>query len=516
MVSLSAALAVLVLSAPPSQTVMLDFSAPWCPSCRAMDPTVRELEARGYPVRRVNVDEEKALAGQLQVEKIPCFVMLVDGQEVDRVVGGTTYSRLERMCKAAAAAARRSAPPATVVQAAPPAAILPPAAIMPAARSSVVPAAWTPRQENPPLADATLLAASVRLRVEDPDGRSCGSGTIIDARGGEALILTCGHIFRDSKGKGPIEVDLFGPGGPQRVKGQLIAYDAEKNDVGLVSIHTSGPVVAVRVAPAGGRVACGDAVVTVGCNNGADPTAHHGRVLSVDKFMGPANLQVEGEPVKGRSGGGVFSRDGLLVGICNAADQSEHAGYCVALPTIYAELDRAHVGFVYKEPAKAVCAHGTGGFARRAGGRRSGPRGVAADVSRAADRTAGEAALRRASGNGGDSTPTEGRRRSRLHHPQSAGQARSAPVGPRLAGVCRSTLGEGPRPAGRDVLGSDPPEDADPGVGPRARLYPSKPDSGATAVAQPLPVGAKKQPQRNNRRLQKNAVIAIMAAGIAA
>ena len=91
---------------------------------------------------------------------------------------------------------------------------------MPAAGHGVVPAAWAPRQDNPPVADATLIAASVRLRVEDPDGRSCGSGTIIDARQGEALILTCGHIFRDSKGKGPIEVDLFGPGGVQRVTGR--------------------------------------------------------------------------------------------------------------------------------------------------------------------------------------------------------------------------------------------------------------------------------------------------------
>ena len=63
------------------------------------------------------------------------------------------------------------------------------------------------------VSDATLIAASVRLRVEDADGHSCGSGTIIDARGGEALILTCGHIFRDSKGKGRIEVDLPGPAG---------------------------------------------------------------------------------------------------------------------------------------------------------------------------------------------------------------------------------------------------------------------------------------------------------------
>ncbi len=126
--------------------------------------------------------------------------------------------------------------------------------------------------------------------------------------------------------------------------------------MGLVSIHTSGAVVAARVAPAGYRVGRGDAVVTVGCNNGRDPSVHRGRVLSVDKFLGPANLQVEGEPVEGRSGGGVFSRDGLLVGICNAADRSEHAGYCVALPTIYAALDGANVGFVYKQSAAAPAA----------------------------------------------------------------------------------------------------------------------------------------------------------------
>ena len=38
---------------------------------------------------------------------------------------------------------------------------------------------------------------------------SLGTGTVIDCRQGEALILTCGHIFRDSAGKGRIEVDLF-------------------------------------------------------------------------------------------------------------------------------------------------------------------------------------------------------------------------------------------------------------------------------------------------------------------
>jgi hypothetical protein len=80
----------------------------------------------------------------------------------------------------------------------------------------------------------------------------------------------------------------------------------------------------------------------------------HGRVLAVDRFSGPHNLQVEGEPVEGRSGGGVFSSDGMVVGICNAADRDDHAAYCAALPTIQAEMDQANVAFIYKEEPKGT------------------------------------------------------------------------------------------------------------------------------------------------------------------
>src|SRR6185369_6092068 len=57
---------------------------------------------------------------------------------------------------------------------------------------------------------ARLLAATVRIKIDDGGSQSVGSGTIIDSRSGEALVLTCGHIFRDSGGKRPITVDLFG------------------------------------------------------------------------------------------------------------------------------------------------------------------------------------------------------------------------------------------------------------------------------------------------------------------
>ncbi len=62
-----------------------------------MDSTVSGLLAEGYPVRRVNVDQERNLANRYGVQGIPCFVMVVNGREVDRTVGVTDSGRLEAM-----------------------------------------------------------------------------------------------------------------------------------------------------------------------------------------------------------------------------------------------------------------------------------------------------------------------------------------------------------------------------------------------------------------------------------
>src|SRR5207245_2056680 len=119
---------------------------------------------------------------------------------------------------------------------------------------------------------ARFVACSARIKIDDGNGHSVGSGTIIDSRDGEALVLTCAHIFRDSQGKGKISVDLFSPGAPKGIPGRLISYDA-KSDVGLLSIRPGKPVVAARVAPASLTVRKNDQVVNVGCSLGANPTA---------------------------------------------------------------------------------------------------------------------------------------------------------------------------------------------------------------------------------------------------
>jgi len=69
---------------------VVDFWAPWCGYCVRMMPIIEEiageLEGKANFVK-VNADEEPELAHNLQVEVLPTFVILKDGEVVDRKIG---------------------------------------------------------------------------------------------------------------------------------------------------------------------------------------------------------------------------------------------------------------------------------------------------------------------------------------------------------------------------------------------------------------------------------------------
>lgn len=380
-------LSMVLLAAPANNVVLLDFSAPWCGPCRSMESTVANLAAAGYPIRKVNIDQERDLARHFGISSIPCFVMTQNGKEVGRIVGPASigelqqlFAKVERTPVPPIAQARGQSPDVPLNRIASNSAghqRLLGGATSPAPTSLLgsrgqdaraMPASNpAPDEANPfrnarnSFADAQQPAAvspvthdfiqyAARLKIEDANGSSYGTGTIIDTRGDQALILTCGHIFRDSQGQGTILVDLFVPGAAEKIPGRLVSYDL-KRDVALVSVRPGVRVTPARVAPDGYHSRVGDRVVTVGCNNGGEPTVEESQVIAVDKFVGPANVQVAGQPVQGRSGGGLFTADGMVIGVCNAADPTDNAGLYAAAAAVQEELDTAHLSSIYRRQA---------------------------------------------------------------------------------------------------------------------------------------------------------------------
>jgi len=364
---------------------LVEFTAQWCDQCREMDPLMEEVRARGYRVTRVDVDEQVEVARHYGITQVPTILIVSRGKVVDRIKGATTAETLWPHVRAveagrpmaAASPSARTTPSRPVPAHAGPShsgpAHLGPSHSGPSPGPATVASAGAvasaggvgarPDQARDQVSDhatdqASLerraLEATVRLRVEDPNGQSFGSGTIVDVHGSEALVLTCGHIFRDSRGKGKIHVELCGLQPAVAVNGELIGFD-EQRDVALVAIQTPVTVRPVRVAGPAHPVAKGQALFSMGCNRGAEPTVMRGSLRSINQYLGPENLVVEGEPIDGRSGGGLFSYDGYLVGVCNAADPERREGIYAAYPSICKYLDQAKLAFVYRgEEAPAL------------------------------------------------------------------------------------------------------------------------------------------------------------------
>lgn len=376
------------------QVVLLDFTLATCAPCRQMDPVVARLEAEGFDVRRVDGDRQRQIAAQYRVDRYPTFVLLSGGREVQRFVGVRGYAEVRAMLLQAGA--RPAGVAAGVVAAgrsgvAPATFATPVAGMSPSGRAEAnfdvgsdlgpVPEVTIPGVNTKtvapapqPLANratqgpdaARLLSAGVRIKVADGGGSSFGTGTIIDARQGQGLVLTCAHLFRNDANPGApvgqISVEIFEPtaGGVrvvERVAGEVLSTDAER-DVALVTIRLRSSVQPARVAASSTTAVRGAAVWSVGCDHGADPTVRTGRILTTDRYQSPPSLTATGAPVVGRSGGGLFNEQGELVGVCFGASEPDDEGFYAKLSSIHGELDKLGLTAIYREgdPAAGLAA----------------------------------------------------------------------------------------------------------------------------------------------------------------
>ncbi|EMI55197.1 Thioredoxin domain-containing protein [Rhodopirellula sallentina SM41] len=395
-----------------ADAILLEFSSANCPPCRAMQPIVSELIARGVPVRQVDVRSEPQLVQRYRIRSTPTYVILREGREVTRLVGAQTAAQLRQALQTSPSGkivptnsqietpSRRAPSFADANRIQEPQTRLAPLNARPGSMNASgnrsfrreqgedqwrslesLTSAKTPSMgsnrdamgrpqddvvvEAMPsisLADAVerAQAATVRLRVYDGRGYGAGTGTIIDVHGEEALVLTCGHLFRDGEGKDKIEVDLFVGGEPHTVTGHLVDYDAGDRDIGLVAIRPGIPVQPVKVVTENDKMKVGQTAFSFGCDRGDPPSRRDTRITGVNKYnqnIGGSNLEISGAPIDGRSGGGLFDERGVLIGVCNAADYKSDVGIYTGPGSIHWQLDRVQLSRLYQaDPNEALVA----------------------------------------------------------------------------------------------------------------------------------------------------------------
>jgi putative thioredoxin len=87
-----------VLDASLSQIVLVDFWAEWCGPCKQLTPALERLVAGSNgaaKLAKVNIDKEKMLGSQFQIQSIPTVYAFIDGRPVDGFQGALPDSQLK-------------------------------------------------------------------------------------------------------------------------------------------------------------------------------------------------------------------------------------------------------------------------------------------------------------------------------------------------------------------------------------------------------------------------------------
>ena len=325
------------------------FTSSNCVHCPKVKSEVQRLIDKKYPVSTIDVDRTPEVARQFGVDRWPATILVYDGQIVQRhsgpidaptmagwfqsfkpkVATSDRPKRETRQSNSGLAKGRQSESQSVVER-----------------LQSTFESSTVHRGTRKPSNDAEFNAmrATVRIKVEDPEGESFATGTIIHCNDGECLVMTCGHVFRESQGKGKITAEYgFETDDLKTVPGSLVEYDAGPRDIALISLQTDEDITPVRVAPLRFPVLRGEQVFSIGCDHGQDATIRRTRVKNQALYDQAKKYDIYGRPVDGRSGGGLFTAGGQLIGVCNAAAVEVDEGVYTSLENMYWQLASANL-----------------------------------------------------------------------------------------------------------------------------------------------------------------------------
>jgi thioredoxin 1 len=77
--------------------VIVDFWAPWCKPCEAIEPHLRAIaDALGVPLVKIDIDENLAVAGRYRVLALPTVMLFSGGDTQVTIYGARSRSYYER------------------------------------------------------------------------------------------------------------------------------------------------------------------------------------------------------------------------------------------------------------------------------------------------------------------------------------------------------------------------------------------------------------------------------------
>ena len=328
---------------------MYFFTNHGCAPCRQVEPGIEALTKEGYPVTTIILDEQPDWAQQFSVDRTPTVILVADNKIVGRHAGLINAETLKQWFVAVGVPAGYQSANSTAVAEGPlQSALVNGGSTPPRGRSTLHQGTRQPANA----AEQRALNATVRLKVEDPEGISYATGTVVHCHDGEWLVMTCGHVFRESKGQGKITADFgFADGKENSAPGQLISYDADARDIALIAVQAGQTIEPVLVAKKTDVIDRGDAIFSIGCDQGDLPTIRNSQIKNRAAYDGALKYDIFGRPVNGRSGGGLFNTAGELIGVCNAAAVEEDEGIFTALETVHWQIAQANLEDLFEAAA---------------------------------------------------------------------------------------------------------------------------------------------------------------------